>query len=192
MDTGHNLDLRGLRDHLEDEGFAFEHQEVDNKKLREEITRANKKKNEYDQFGIRRPGVVGRLTETLCFKTVASLLGLTVSNFNFELSAEESIDVKIYEGCLKTVEGFCPNCGHFLNVINTLRQYSYLQDEVALNLFHERNPQCGTRYEGRSGKVCRPGVQEAIDYWNRQRNIYVPDCTLMFDRTSDPWRLSGI
>ncbi|GMH82980.1 hypothetical protein TrVE_jg9796 [Triparma verrucosa] len=220
-----------VRDHLEDEGFVYEHQAVDQEKLKKECERANKiKKKHANQYGEyerdkwgdylrdengqrkpRKPAVVDGLTETSCFMTVASRLGLTVSNFH-ELTVEDYLDLKNFEGCLKTVEGFCPTCGDFFNLIYYVGyEIDRVQAENLQNLFGKLFPQCGS---GGGIELCPPNlksgnqfrpestldysgrqqtkIQSTLDYWNRHRNNYLPSCQLMLDRTSSPWRLSGI
>lgn len=193
-DPNPNL-TNALRDHLEDEGFVNEHQEVDIEKLRKEIRRLQEMQRERDKYGNRNfARFDDGLAETLCFKTVASwlgvrvTLGLTISNFR-KLTTEDYLDLKNYEGCLKTIEGFCPTCDHLLWFIETLTLESV---GVLRTLFNKRNHhQCNSNNRN-NNELCPPKIQSALDYWNRQRRNYAPDCNLMLSKTSDPWRLSGI
>eukprot|EP00520_Triparma_pacifica_P001717 CAMPEP_0118634190 /NCGR_PEP_ID=MMETSP0785-20121206/1404_1 /TAXON_ID=91992 /ORGANISM="Bolidomonas pacifica, Strain CCMP 1866" /LENGTH=313 /DNA_ID=CAMNT_0006525127 /DNA_START=179 /DNA_END=1117 /DNA_ORIENTATION=+ len=186
---GNGLTSKGLRDHLEDEGFVFEHQEIDREKFVNEARRVPWPNKDPLVKDVALDG----LTETACFKTIASARGHTVSNFK-KLALEDYFDLNNYEGCLKTVEGFCPRCSHILGVFR--QSYGvfdrFYQVHPGLEkYFYERNPNC-PRYDENSPETCSPKIQEVVDYWNRQRRNYFPNCNLMLDRTSDPWRLAGI
>ncbi|GMI00417.1 hypothetical protein TrST_g13364 [Triparma strigata] len=185
-----------LRDHLEDEGFVYEHQAVDQEKLRKEFKRAEQIYNDRYNHNPPKPAeVVDGLTETSCFKIVAYTASLTVSNFR-ELTTEDYLDLKNYEGCLKTVEGFCPTCWEFKQLSNYWYGFDLIRGTNNLeNLLHKLNPKCPNNHNQREQteiELCPPKFKSTLDYWSRQRNNYLPDCQLMLDRTSDPWRLSGI
>lgn len=130
------------------------------------------------------------LTETACFKTIASARGHTVSHFE-KLKTEDYFDLNNYEGCLKTVEGFCLPCSHIMSVI--IRANPDMNTHYETH-YRERFPNCPQNYYHTQGfhEICSPKIQEVVDYWNRQRSNYFPNCNLMLDRTSDPWRLAGI
>ncbi|GMH53396.1 hypothetical protein TL16_g01446 [Triparma laevis f. inornata] len=186
-DARGDLSTKQLRDHLEVEGFVYEHQALDQEKFQEEFKRARQIENDRYNHNPPKPAeVVDGLTETSCFKTVASWLGLTVS-FLRELTLEDYLDLNNYEGCLKPVEGICPTCGELIGLMRTLEE----SDREGLLI--KLNPKkCNNDHYSPTVELCSPKIQSALDYWNRQRRNYLPDCQLMLDRTSDPWRLSGI
>ncbi|GMH67020.1 hypothetical protein TrLO_g5361 [Triparma laevis f. longispina] len=203
-DARGDLSTKQLRDHLEVEGFVYEHQALDQEKFQEEFKRAGQIENDrynhndrYNYYPPKPAEVVDGLTETSCFKTVASWLGLTVS-FLRELTLEDYLDLNNYEGCLKPVEGICRTCGEYLGLMRFLeKSYANRIDREGLRKKKLNPKKCNGRegylpVDSHTVELCSPKIQSALDYWNRQRRNYLPDCQLMLDRTSDPWRLSGI